>query len=96
MAFQTSRFDRMEMDLLVYHFPKPTDNPSGGLSYDVRAFDLPQIVRDLGLKGREAMIQRAYSKFCGMGLMARSGFGYKITDKGIEFVREYKKLHQSM
>jgi hypothetical protein len=96
MSFQLQKFDRLEMELLLYHFPKATENPSGGIGYDIKAPDLSQVVKDLGLKGREAMIQRAYSKFVREGLVARAGFGHKITDKGIEFVIAYKKLYSSM
>jgi hypothetical protein len=38
------------------------------------------------------MIQRAYSKFCATGLMARSGYGFKLTDKGVEVLNEIKKF----
>ena len=95
MVISPQRYDRMEMDLLLYHYPKPEVGAGGQMVQQSRSIDLPQVVRDLGLKGREAMIQRAYSKFCKDGLMVRSGFGYKMTDKGIEVVKQYKRLYSS-
>lgn len=89
-------FDRLEMDLLGYHFPKASVGMGGAMTYEVKTVELTQVVRDLGLKGREAMIQRAYSKFVKDGLMVRSGFGFKMTDKGVQIVRQYRKLHASM
>jgi len=96
MVYSPDQFSRMEMDLLRYHFPRPSVGMGGATTYEAKTVELQQVVRDLDLKGREAMIQRAYSKFVKEGLMARSGFGYKMTDKGIQVVRVFKKLHTSM
>ena len=91
MAFTAQRFDRLETEILKYHAPKATEGMGGAVTMEVRTVMLPEIVRDLDLKGREAMVQRAYSKFCAAGLMARSGYGYKLTDKGVEAVTSLKK-----
>lgn len=96
MAFNPAKYDRMEMDVLMYHFPKAEMGAGGAMSQEARAIDLTTVVRDLGLKGREAMIQRAYSKFVKEGLMVRAGFGFKMTPKGVQFIKEYKKLYGSM
>lgn len=96
MAFEGARFDRMETDLLNYHMPKAEMGAGGSIIQQAKVVDLAQVVRDLDLKGRENVIQRAYSKFVKLGLMVRSGFGFKMTDKGVEFMRNYKKLHTSM
>jgi hypothetical protein len=92
MAFTPQRFDRLEMEMLKYHAPKASVGMGGAMTMEVKTVMLPEIVRDLDLKGREAMIQRAYSKFCTAGLMQRSGYGYKLTDKGVEVVNEIKKF----
>lgn len=96
MVFSPQRFDRMEIELLVYHYPKPSYGEGGAMTLEAQTIDLQTVVRDLGLKGREAMVQRAYSRFCKEGLMVRSGFGYRITQKGIDLVKQYKKLYSSM
>jgi len=96
MVFSPQKFDRMEMEVLLYHEPKPNYGEGGSMAYETPTVDLQKVVRDLGLKGREAMVQRAYSKFVREGLMERSGFGYRITEKGVRFLKEYKKLYSSM
>jgi len=96
MSNGASRLDRLEVTMLLYHFPKASSGQGGATTYTPRTIELQQLVRDLELKGREAMIQRAYSKFMREGLVARSGFGFKITEKGMQLVRSYKKLHASM
>ena len=95
MVFSPQKYDRMEMELLNYHYPKAEMGAGGAEQQVARAVDLPKVVRDLGLKGREAMIQRAYSKFCKEGIMVRAGFGFKMTEKGIQMVKEYKKLYST-
>jgi len=96
MAFGGQRFDRMEVDLLTYHMPKADVGAGGAMIEQAKVVDLTQVVRDLGLKGREAMIQRSYAKFVKQGLMVRSGFGFKMTDQGVAFMKQYRKLHASM
>jgi len=91
MAFSPQRFDRFETDILKYHAPRATVGMGGAMSFEVKTIQLTEVVRDLDLKGREAMVQRAYSKFCAAGLVMRSGFGYRLTDKGVEVVNEIKK-----
>jgi hypothetical protein len=92
MVFTPQRFDRLEMEILKYHMPKATVGMGGAMTMEIKAVTLPEVVRDLDLRGREAMIQRAYSKFCATGLMARSGYGFKLTDKGVEVLNEIKKF----
>jgi hypothetical protein len=91
MVFSPQRFDRLEMEILKYHAPKTTVGMGGAETLEIRTVMLPEIVRDLDLKGREAMVQRAYSKFCAAGLMTRSGYGFKLTDKGAQILAEIKK-----
>jgi hypothetical protein len=92
MVVPSQKFDRLEIELLKYHAPKATEGMGGALTYEVKTVQLTEIVRDLDLKGREAMIARAYSRFCKEGLVARAGFGYKLTDKGVEMVQQLKKM----
>jgi len=92
MVFSIQKLDRLEQDILRYHAPKASIGMGGAVSYETKTVILTEIVRDLDVKGREAMIQRAYSKFCKEGLMARAGFGYKLTEKGIEIVNQMKKM----
>jgi hypothetical protein len=91
MVFSAQRFDRLEMEILKYHTPKASVGMGGAMTQEIKTVMLPEIVRDLDLKGREAMIKRAYAKFCASGLMARSGYGFKLTDKGVQAVAEIKK-----
>jgi len=91
MVFSQQRFDRLELDILRYHSPRASIGMGGAMTYEIKTIQLMDLVRDLELKGREAMIQRAYSKFLAAGIMARSGFGYKLTEKGVEVVNALKK-----
>jgi len=90
MVAPVQRFDRLESDILKYHAPRASVGMGGAVTLEVKTIQLTDLVRDLGLKGREAVIQRAYAKFCTAGLMARSGFGYKLTEKGIEIAAQIK------
>ncbi len=92
MAVNLQRLDRLELDLLRYHMPKMSLGMGGAMQLEIKTVMLTEVVRDLDLRGREAMIQRAYSKFCAAGLMTRAGFGYKLTEKGVEAINELKKL----
>jgi len=92
MVLSPQRFDRLEVELLKYHAPKMSTGMGGAMTFEVKTVQLTEVVRDLDLKGREAMIARAYSRFCKEGLVVRAGFGYKLTDKGVELVLQLKKM----
>ncbi|MBM3334343.1 hypothetical protein FJY63_06755 [Candidatus Sumerlaeota bacterium] len=92
MAFSAGQLDRLEVDLLKFHAPKPSVGQGGQVTFETKSYSLQDVIRGLDLKGREAMIQRAYTKFCAQGVIVRSGFGYKLTKKGIDLINQIKKF----